>query len=303
MNTENLIRTAVAEHMGGCTICVEPVGKGASGSVYRVECSNFPSAVAVKVSTHPELMQREYRMLSLLKERTASRIPELYFFHRTEDMALLAMEYIEGVSGAEEALLSRPGREHLAESIIDNLLLIQRARNDKFGPWDHAVYDSWQEYYREFADAMFAFAREKHAAGQLEEPVMEAVRLSHSCFDTIFSEEIPAPTLIHGDYWMPNFLIDPNSMELLAAVDPFNVMWADPEYELFALTVGAGAELGLLDIYKRKVPVSYYCDVKIAVYALYSELLWYKNQVPVSREFLDWLARRVLAQMKNRELA
>lgn len=303
MNIEAIIRDAVPQHLGIPVLRIAPVGKGASGSVYRVDCDGSPHTIAVKVSPHPELMQQEYHMLSLLREKTAAKIPAVFFFHQTDGMALVAMEYAAGVSGAEESLLSRPGREHLAESIIDNLLLIQRARNEKFGPWDHAVYDSWQEYYREFAEGIYSFARKKCAAGQLHPTVMEAVELSYSRFDTIFSEAIPAAALIHGDYWMPNFIIDPDAMELMAVVDPFNVMWADPEYELFALTAGTGPELGLLDVYKRKVQVSRYCDVKLAMYALYSELLWYKKQVPVSDEFLDQLARRLLKELKNHNLA
>ena len=91
-------------------------------------------------------------------------------------------------------------------------------------------------------------------------------------------------------------------MTLLAAVDPFNILWADPEYELFALTVGAGKKLRLLKRYKSKVKTSKYCDVKLCVYALYSEMLWYQKGVPVDHTYLKKLAKNLLKVMKKYRL-
>lgn len=141
-----------------------------------------------------------------------------------------------------------------------------------------------------------------HSGNRLDDIVMKAVDLSYRCFDKIFSEDAGAPTLIHGDYWMPNFIIDKKKMELLSVVDPFNVMWADPEYELFAMTVGFGKKLHLYELYKSKAKVSKYCDMKLEMYALYSELLWYKKLGDITHSYLRMRSKKLLKEMKKNEI-
>lgn len=299
-NSFEIIKNLIHKNLGVSVVSISHIGKGASGSVYRVNCAGNPKTIAVKISEHPELMLQEYEMLAFLKERTLSKIPKTYFFDKAQGIAVIAMEFINGTSGDDEDIKKMPNQEYLAESIINNLLSIQQAHNDKFGPYNNAVYDTWQDYYKKFANEIYAFATSKHSAHQLGDVVMSAVEISYANFDKFFSEETPLPTLIHGDYWVSNFIVDKNSMELLSVVDPFNVMWADPEYELFALTVGYGKELHLYELYKSKVKVSKYCDVKLEIYALYSELLWYKKLGSISHEYLAERATKLIEETKNK---
>ncbi len=238
MNTKKTIKAAMHKRLGVSVAEISPIGKGASGSVYRVSCKAYPKEIAVKISSHPDLMRQEFEMLSFLKEKTESKIPKVYFFEESEGVGILAMEYISGISGADRSVKYSFRKKHLAKSIVNNLLVIQRAHNDKFGTYNDATYDTWQDYYGAFCDEIYAFSKAKYAENALDEIVVKAVELSYRNFDKIFSERIFPPTLIHGDYWMPNFIVDKRTMELLSVVDPFNVMWADPEYELFALTAG-----------------------------------------------------------------
>lgn len=302
MDIDLLIKNAVNKYLGSDVKSVVPIGNGASGSVYRVECMGEPEIIAVKISEHSELMLREYEMLSFLKGNTASKIPQVYFFHNEENIGIIAMEYIKGVSGTDKSLKYKFNKRHLAESIVDNLLEIQKVHNDKYGPYNNATYSTWQEYYKIFADEIYEFSKEMFSENKLDSVVMKAVELSYSNFDKIFCEGVSVPTLIHGDYWMPNFIIDKRSMELLAAVDPFNVMWADREYELFALTVGFGKKMKLYEIYKSKVNVSRYCDMKLELYALYSELLWYKKLGSITHSYLKMRSKKLLKQMKKNKI-
>lgn len=302
MNNENLIINSINKNLGLSAENIYPLGKGASGSVYRVVCNRRTQEIAVKISQHPELMKQEFEMLSFLKNNTSSKIPDVYYFDNSEGTAIIAMQYINGISGTDKAIKFSLKKKHLAESIVNNLLVIQRAKNDRFGPYDNAVYDTWQEYYKSFATEIYEFSLHMHSENKLDGTVMEAVALSFENFDKIFCDKISPPTLIHGDYWLPNFIIDKKSMELLSVVDPFNVMWADPEYELFAMTVGYGKKLRLYEIYKSKVNVSKYCDIKLEMYALYSELLWYKKLGKVTHSYLKFRAKRLLKEMKKHKI-
>lgn len=302
MSVENIIINSISKNLDFSAENISPLGKGASGSVYHVICNNGTKEIAVKISQHPELMQQEFEMLSFLKNNTSSKIPDVYFFDKAEETAIIAMEYINGISGIDKAIKFSFKKKHLAESIVNNLLVIQQAQNDKFGPYNNAVYDTWQEYYKTFADEIYEFSLHMHSENKLHATVMKAVKLSFENFEKIFCEKISPPTLIHGDYWLPNFIIDKKSMELLSVVDPFNIMWADPEYELFAMTVGYGKKLRLYEIYKNKVNVSKHCDTKLEMYALYSELLWYKKLGKVTHSYLKFRAKRLLKEMKKHKI-
>lgn len=110
------------------------------------------------------------------------------------------------------------------------------------------------------------------------------------------------PTLIHGDYWQPNFIADKNTYELLGVIDPFNIMWAEAEYELFTLTVGGSQELRLYENYKSKVSTGKYCDLKVEMYALYNELLWHKKLGTFNNDYLIYRANRLIKQLKKNNL-
>lgn len=299
MDTELLIKASVKDKLKLTVSVISRLGNGASGSVYRVSFPGEKKPMALKISDHPDLMRQEYEMLSFLKEKTESKIPEVYFFDERENMGIIAMEYIDGISGIERSVKFSLRKKHLAESIVDNLIVIQKAKGEKFGPFNNAIYDTWQEYYKKFAEEIYSFSVVKYEENALDISVMKAVEASYKNFDSIFCEEIYPPTLIHGDYWMPNFIINKKSMELLSVVDPFNVMWADPEYELFAMTVGCGEKLRLYELYKSKVKVSAHCDMKLEMYALYSELLWYKKLGSIEHSYLKMRAKRLMKEMKR----
>lgn len=295
---EKLIKDAIQHNLCLSVNEISTLGNGASGCVYRVKCDD-EKIMAVKTSGHPELMRQEFEMLAFLKKNTSSKIPDVYFFDEADGTGIIAMEYINGISGTDKAIKYSLRKRNLAQSIVNNLLIIQQAHNDKFGPYNNAVYDTWQEYYKLFADEIYDFSRQMYSENRLDNIVMKAVELSYNSFDRIFCEEIHTPTLIHGDYWMPNFIIDKKSMELLSVVDPFNVMWADPEYELFAMTVGFGKKLHLYEIYKSRVKVSAHCDIKLEMYALYSELLWYKKLGSITHSYLKMRSKRLIKEMKK----
>ena len=302
MDINKLITESVRNNLGISPLNISHIGKGASGSVYCVSTDGKPEKIAVKASEHSELLHQEFEMLSFLKEKTKSKIPTVYFFDDEKGTGLLAMEFIDGISGTDKSLRFTFRKKHLAESIVDNLLVIQQAHNDKFGPYDNAVYDTWLDYYKEFSDEIYRFSVHMNQKGDLEDIVMKAVEASYKNLDSIFSKCTGKPTLIHGDYWLPNFIIDKKSMELLAAVDPFNVMWAEPEYELFAMTVGYGEKLHLYELYKSKMAVSEYCDLKLEMYALYSELLWYKKLGTITHSYLKMRAKKLLKELKKHNM-
>lgn len=79
-------------------------------------------------------------------------------------------------------------------------------------------------------------------------------------------------------------------------------MWAEPEYELFALATGSGKRLKLYENYKSKIAPTDFCDLKLEMYALYNEFLWHKKLGTFNNGYLIYRSRRLIKQMKKHGL-
>lgn len=283
-------------------VSVRLIGKGASACVYKLETDKEPYVYAVKYSTDYELLMQEYEQIKFISDRVDCKMPELYHLGQLDNgSAVMIMEFFDGIS-ADKIKSIRKASKILPDMVVDNLIKIHTVHNDKFGPVDNAVYDTWYDYYSEFASEIYNFAKESYSRGVMRKKAFKAVELSYENLDKILKENSGEPTLIHGDYWQPNFVVNPKTYELIGVIDPFNIMWAEPEYELFALTVGGSARLKLYENYKSKVSTSAYCDLKVEMYALYNELLWYQKLNKFDNGYLLYRGKRLIKQMNKKGL-
>lgn len=277
---------------------IKQIGGGASAVVYKAQLKNAPFAVAVKCSKYPQLLQKEYEQISFISGRVDCRLPKIYHFGTDDHSnAFLVMQYFNGVGG-DKLHIPRRYREALADAVTDNLLKLHTVHNAKFGSVDNAVYDTWYAYYSSFAQDIYDFACNSYRAGHIRKKVFKAVEASFRNLDKILYDACGMPTLIHGDYWLPNLLIDPDTYRLVGVVDPFNIMWAEPEYELFCLSA-CGRKLKLYENYKAKIVPTVFCDMKTEMYALYNELLWHKKLGNFNNQYLLYRSVRLLRQMKR----
>ena len=283
----------VEEKLNCRVLGFEKIGQGASAEVYKAETDLPQSAIAVKVCKNARLAFEEYERINFISSRVDCKLPKLYFVAKSGDCGVLAMELLEGCEASAKTLLFMPNKQKLANEIIDNLIKIHSVHNDKFGPVENAVYDTWLGYYGGFAEKIADFAEKSDVPNTVKKAVCEGIK----ALPKLIGGNTGEPTLIHGDYWLPNFIINPKNAELVGVVDPFNVMWAEPEYELFTLTVGFGKRLHLYDIYKSKVKTSPYCDVKLELYALFNELYWYETLGKIDFGYLKYRSRRLLKKL------
>lgn len=271
------------------------IGKGASANVYKVKINTFPNCIAVKSSDYPQVIFDEYNKINFISSKVDCKLPKLYFFKEINGKGFLGMELIEGVEASKKNLIFKRNKRKLANEIVDNLIKIHSVHNDKYGPIDNAVYNSWYEYYENFAKETVNFTNNSDVSNT----VKKAVNAAYEKLPKIIGNDKNNATLSHGDYWLPNFIIDTKNMSLKGVIDPFNVMWTEPEYELFTLTVGYGKNLHLYDIYKSKVKTTENCDIKIELYALFNELLWYKILGKIGFGYLEYRSRRLLKSIEK----
>ncbi len=302
MNTD-LIKSVVEKQMNTTVSKIRAVGKGASGSVYFVKITTDPYEIAVKTSKYYDAVCKEKNMLDFLSPKVSYKVPKTYFLCRENDTVYLGMDYIKGMSGKSKYLVFVPSRKKLRNSIVDALMNAQSVHNDKFGKYDNPVYDTWAEYYKDYFADIYAFTKGKFEKNKIEAEIMEAVELIRENFDEIFSVTNNTACLCHGDFWMPNLIIDFWKSELIGAVDPFDMLWAEPEYEIFCLTLGFGEKLKLYDEYKKRNQTSEYCDLKVELYALCNELNWYILLGEMGHDYLMFRAKRLIKIMKETGLS
>lgn len=305
MNTENCNEKSIADFLKSnfdlSVKSLEFIGGGASASVYKTEFTESPFKAAVKISKFPQLLKNEYDQIKFISDRVDCGLPKLYGFGTDHENAFMVMEHFDGVS-ANSIKIPVRFRNALADEIADNLIKIHSVHNDKFGLIENAVYNTWYDYYSGFAKEIFNFTRQSYSEGRVAKKVYKAVEASYNNLDIILKDTLEIPVLTHGDYWTPNFIVNPENYSLSGIIDPFNVMWAEPEYELFALTVGYGKKLKLYDNYKNKINPTPLCDLKVEMYALYNELLWYQKLGTIGHNYLKYRARRLLKWMKRNHI-
>lgn len=300
MDTD-IIMNYIARNTDFKPLSIYVAGKGASACVYKVNTEENPYILAVKCSNNVDLLKQEYEQIKFISDRVDCKLPALYHFGEYSGGAIMILEHFDGVSADKIKSIKKAGKI-LPDMIADNLLKIHSVHNDKFGPVNHAVYDTWYQYYSEFAGEIYDFVKQAYSERKISKKVLRAVKLSYERLDKILCGSNGEPALIHGDYWQPNFIVNPYTYELVGIIDPFNIMWAEPEYELFALTVGGSKKLKLYENYKSRIVPTEYCDLKVEMYALYNELLWYKKLGSISKSYLRYRSGRLIKQMKRKGL-
>lgn len=299
----NVIKPVVEKQLNTKVKSIRPVGKGASGSVYLVKITSEPYELAVKTSKFYDAIRKEKKMLDFLSPEVSYKVPKTYFCHQQNDTVFLGMEYIKGMSGKSKYIKFVPSKKHLRNSIINAFMNTQSVHNDKFGKYDNPLYDTWATYYKDYFRDIYSFTKQKFEKNEIEAVIMEAVELIRKNYGEIFSVTNNTACLCHGDFCMPNLIIDFWKSELAGAVDPFDMLWAEPEYELFCLTLGFGEKLKLYDEYKKKNPTSKYCDLKVELYALCNELNWYILLGEMEHDYLLFRAKRLVKIMKEMGLS
>ena len=128
--------------------------------------------------------------------------------------------------------------------------------------------------------------------------IIDIMRYGMMHFDEIIKDDVVAASLIHGDYWLANFLVDKKTLNVKAIIDPMNSMFGDKDYDAFALESCCPTRYNLFNLYKEKTHSSDLLDLKCSFYALIYEMYWYTIVDTVSLKFVMGLVRKFKVQLK-----
>lgn len=260
------------EHLNERIDGLKFIGGGSFGKVYK--CTKTNGETIILKAYHVSGMEKtESQQLELLGANTSVKMPQVYFTHNDDEIAVLCMSFIDGKNALDPSFLlkSKTQKEEFAKDVVDGMLQWHSVKGEKFGYLENATYDSWKEFYIENKVERDLFGLKK---------LMDKGKYSKKNYDLlcrgleIFKEvanEPESPVLIHGDLNIMNIMADPKTMKLTGFIDPCGSMWADREYDLFQFLNMWGNAFKLYDTYKSKCEMSEHCDFKVAFYGALHE--------------------------------
>ncbi len=284
-------------------LTIKYLGGGSYGMAYKIQMDIPPYFMVIKVYRVDDLHRIEANDLITLSKNTSIKIPNVYFIHDSDSnipINCLAMEWIDGINAASKIrflFVSKKKKKRFADIITNSMIEFHNCHNDKFGNIKNPQYDNWLDYYKPFAKSILDKTCQLVKENKIKKIVLKIMEQAYTMFDLIFEEEIKEAVLTHGDLNVMNIMVNPNSFEPIAIIDPLESKYADREFDLFQLNNLTGRYYGLYKTYKEKYQVSKNCDIKCAFYALWNEVYCY---IKSGKLFVSIM--KPLVKNMNREL-
>lgn len=266
-----LIPEKIKEYMTLDTLSIKFIGGGSNGKAFR--CTLPDKSIVVKAFRIEGMMEKESAQLKAIKENTGVTMPEIYFTHSDESIALLGMGFIEGTNVLSPSYLfkSKAKKKAFAEEVVGNLLEIHSVKGEKYGSLLNPTYDSWTEYYeKEHIIPKMQGLKDLCSKGKYSKKSYALLEKAAEIYKEK-AREPECPVLIHGDINIMNIMADPKTMKLRGFIDPAGYIYADREYDLFQLMNMWGNSFYLYETYKKHYPLSENADFRIAFYGALNE--------------------------------
>ncbi|GLS05581.1 hypothetical protein GCM10007860_27380 [Chitiniphilus shinanonensis] len=278
----------------------EYLGGGSFGLAYKVDCGE--KAYVLKFYSQDGMNTTQVKEMQVLRAACRAKVPAVYFCHTRDEAVPLnavGMEFIEGITCVQLDPNDYPveARKRMAIEVVDALHDIHCVHGEKFGFIDGPRYDHWLDYYKPFARDLhdWTLANGHDPRHKIPPRMVELFRQSWLLFDRIFDQPITRPTLIHNDFCVCNFMVDPETLALQAIIDPRETMYGDVDLELNQLSNITGNDFFLYETYKERYPVSINCDVKCAFYAIYNEIHCYR----LCGQSFEYIYPRMIERLKR----
>ena len=229
------------------------------GSINRViewTTDGEPASMVAKLnnSRNVRMFERERASLQIYRDYTTLPVPEIWSVLADEpefDGAGLLMEKIPGVPLSDAKLTPR-GQHNLQTQLARHLIDLHSHHRAGFGS---ALEDKgvprWVDNFQPIIEKEFHQVRDA-----LSSPCRSFVDSLLRHLDQWLPEQ-STPTLVHGDLWGNNILVDdrhPDQPEILAFIDGL-ASYCDPEYELAYLRMFRTADDTFFEAYRARHPL------------------------------------------------
>lgn len=248
--------------------------------VYEWHTDGEPADLIAKICDQPNDLGLHHEMAALQWYRRHTRVPAPQPYACVTDLhtatgadsavsqTCLLMQYLPG-RNLTEARLSPAGVESFQTQLAHCLLELHRHQRDTYGDelsagtttrWLDRFQPAMAQYFTDVRDRLSA--RSQWAVGELIEKLDQ------------WLPEFNQPTLIHGDLWTNNILVDdhkPDQPKLSGLID-CGVNFSEVEYELAYLLAFKTVNQTFFDVYTKKNPLRSGFDRRCKVYWLHTAM-------------------------------
>lgn len=216
-----------------CTVTdLRPLHGGSVNRVFEWNTNGRPASLVAKLNTrrHDGAFRREQEMLAIYRD-AGLPVPEVYAHVEPGDDfdgCGLLMQRVPGENLADARITVR-GRAAIDRQLADQLAHLHTHRRGTYGSAHlERGHEHWIDAFRPIIAQEYEAVREalpSRTRGIVED-LLEAL--------PAYLAGAGPPTLVHGDLWDTNLLIDatiPDRPRLLAFIDG-QASYSDPDYEL-----------------------------------------------------------------------
>ena len=232
---------------------VRPLHGGMVNTVEEWVTNGTPASVVAKISPTPEHpgLGEEYRMLDWYRSNTTFPVPRPYAWV-TGDPAfggtVLLMEKLEGRHLGAARLTAR-GMARVQTELAEHLAELHEYTRPTYGSaFDPEGHRQWLDIFQRQIQREFSAVIDRLSPASRSTVGRAVARLPE------LMPECDRPTLVHGDLWATNIIVDdssPTEPHISGFVDGA-ARYTDVEYELAYLRVFNTADLTFFRAYTRR---------------------------------------------------
>ena len=257
------LQAACEQVLGARISSVSVLSGGDINQARRLETTAGP--VFLKMNTAPqapEMFATEAKGLEVLARNEFLRIPRVLGVGKSKPYAFLLLEFIA----------SATPMQGFWQNFGQGLAGLHTIRQDQYGlaydnfigtlPQKNRAHHSWITFYRE--ERLRPQLRMARDAGRMTAPDSARFEKLFDRLPLLLPEE--APSLIHGDLWSGNYMIDEQGLPVL--IDPA-VSFSNREADLAMTRLFGGFAPAFYEAYDATFPLTNGWETRMELYQLY----------------------------------
>lgn len=262
------LKRRISEKINGEIVSAVSVGGGCISEAYRIE-TNSGDSYFIKANpfSPPGMFPKEANGLIELKKTGALRVPSVI----SAEKDFIITEFIG----------DGPKEKNFFENFGRNFAGMHRYRSDKYGFYEDNYIGSnvqsnltsgteaenWTEFY--FNKRILFQFKLTEKIGNSTEELSKGIKELEKKIDKILSGSREAPSLLHGDLWSGNFIIDEKGSACL--IDPA-VYYGHREADLAMTKLFGGFSPEFYEAYNEAFPLPDGFGYRENIYKLYQVL-------------------------------
>ena len=244
----------------------KPLSGGDINDVYQLKTNLGNFCIKVNdAKKYPNMFEKEAKGLDLLR-KSAFTIPNVIHFGTIANQSYLLLEFID----------SKKPKDNFWEKFGQQLAQMHQITQPEFG-LDHSNYigslvqtndahKDWVDFF--FTERIIPQTTVAIDHKKLEVEILFQLEKLYHFIETHYPKE--PPTLLHGDLWSGNYMVDSNGMPAL--IDPA-VYYGNREMDIAMTLLFGGFNPKMYDAYQEVFPLQNDWKERMEIWQLYPLLV------------------------------